>query len=167
MQLLIERAINAEIERKMEDTSVNFLILIALRWSARQRSHVGMVLAAILLIPSLATLWTAWGEVFASCATRTAPAHSNWSGGHGREPYLRAHACRLRHSGGSLTRAAFLSARNDVLANVAIVGAGVVTAYSLSAWPDLVVGLGIFLLNLDAAREVYIAARRERASAAP
>ena len=72
---------------------------------------------------------------------------------------------RYRIQGGRLTRAAFLSARNDVLANVAIIGAGVVTAYSLSAWPDLVVGPGIFLLNLDAAREVYIAARRERASA--
>ena len=44
----------------LEDTSVNFLILIALGWSARQRSHVGMVLAGILLIPGLATLWTAW-----------------------------------------------------------------------------------------------------------
>ena len=44
----------------LEDTSVNFLILIALGWSARHRSHVGMVLAGILLIPGLATLWAAW-----------------------------------------------------------------------------------------------------------
>jgi Co/Zn/Cd efflux system component len=74
---------------------------------------------------------------------------------------------RYRTHGGSLTRAAFLSARNDVLANVAIVGAGLVTAYTLSAWPDLVVGLGIFFMNLDAAREVYVAARRERAVLPP
>jgi Co/Zn/Cd efflux system component len=70
-------------------------------------------------------------------------------------------------TGGSLTRAAFLSARNDVLANVAIIGAGVLTAYIASAWPDLIVGLGIFLINLDAAREVYVAARREGAEATP
>lgn len=31
---------------------------------------------------------------------------------------------RYRSHGGSLTRAAFLSARNDVLANAAIIGAG-------------------------------------------
>jgi Co/Zn/Cd efflux system component len=43
----------------------------------------------------------------------------------------------------------------------------VVTAYTASAWPDLIVGLGIFFMNLDAAREVYAAARRERAEAAP
>jgi Co/Zn/Cd efflux system component len=70
---------------------------------------------------------------------------------------------RFRTQSGSLTRAAFLSARNDVLANIAIIAAGLVTAATVSLWPDLVVGLGIFLMNLDAAREVYTAARRERA----
>ena len=31
----------------------------------------------------------------------------------------------------------------------------------VSAWPDLAVGIGIFLLNLGAAHEVYEAARKE------
>jgi hypothetical protein len=31
-----------------------------------------------------------------------------------------------------------------------------------SAWPDLIVGLGIAVLNIDAAREVYRAASVER-----
>ena len=35
------------------------------------------------------------------------------------------------------------------------------TAYMLSAWADLIVGLGIALLNADAAREVWKAARDE------
>jgi Co/Zn/Cd efflux system component len=69
---------------------------------------------------------------------------------------------RVRHVGGSLSRAAFLSARNDVLANVAIIAVGGVTLFWPSAWPDLVVGLAILLMNLDAARDVYSAARRER-----
>ena len=68
---------------------------------------------------------------------------------------------RFRHHSGSLTRAAFLSARNDTLANVAIIGAGLVTAATLSLWPDVIVGLGIAALNADAAREVYLRARRE------
>ena len=46
----------------LEDTSINFLILIALGWSARHRSHMGMALAGILLIPGLATIWTAWDK---------------------------------------------------------------------------------------------------------
>lgn len=72
-----------------------------------------------------------------------------------------------RLHGGSLTKAAFLSARNDALANVAIVAAGFVTFYVWrSAWPDLIVGLGIAALNADAAREVWMAAREERSVAA-
>jgi Co/Zn/Cd efflux system component len=74
---------------------------------------------------------------------------------------------RFRAHGGSLTRAAFLSARNDVLANIAIILAGLATMILPSVWPDLVVGLGIFLINLDAAREVFSAARAERREAEP
>jgi Co/Zn/Cd efflux system component len=70
-----------------------------------------------------------------------------------------------RHHSGSLTRAAFLSARNDALANVAIIAAGLVTAATQSAWPDLAVGLGIAAINADAAREVYAAAQQERRAA--
>lgn len=44
----------------LEDASVNFLIFIALGWNAKRRGRVGMALAAILLVPGLATLWTAW-----------------------------------------------------------------------------------------------------------
>ena len=46
----------------LEDASVNFLILAALGWSAVQRARVGMALAGILLVPGLATLWTAWDK---------------------------------------------------------------------------------------------------------
>lgn len=62
---------------------------------------------------------------------------------------------------GSLTKAAFLSARNDALANVAIVIAGLVTLRFPSVWPDVIVGLGIAFMNLDAAREVWMTARDE------
>ena len=43
----------------LEDASVNLLILLALGWSLRARARVGMALAVILLVPGLATLWTA------------------------------------------------------------------------------------------------------------
>jgi Co/Zn/Cd efflux system component len=72
---------------------------------------------------------------------------------------------RFRHHRGSLTKAAFLSARNDALGNVAIIGAGLITANTLSVWPDLIVGLGIVVMNADAAREVWRAARAEHLTA--
>ena len=73
---------------------------------------------------------------------------------------------RYRDHAGSLTRAAFLSARNDALANVAIVGAGLVTALAWrSAWPDLIVGLGIAAMNAGAAGEVWRTAHDEHRAA--
>jgi Co/Zn/Cd efflux system component len=46
----------------LEDTSINLLILIGLGWSAARRAVLGKVLAGILLVPGLATLWTAWDK---------------------------------------------------------------------------------------------------------
>jgi hypothetical protein len=40
-------------------------ILVAPGWSAHRRARVGIALAGILLVPGLATLWTAWGKVMA------------------------------------------------------------------------------------------------------
>src|SRR5580765_5216555 len=47
----------------LEDAAVNGLILLALGWSAPRRARLGMALAGILLIPGLATLWTAWQKL--------------------------------------------------------------------------------------------------------
>jgi Co/Zn/Cd efflux system component len=149
----------------LEDASVNLLIFIALGWSLRRRSQVGMLLAGILLIPGLATLWTAWEKFLLPVPPAPLPLSLTGAGALAINFICAMMLARYRAHGGSLTRAAFLSARNDVLANVAIIGAGLLTIYTASAWPDLAVGLGIFLINLDAAREVYLAALRERAEA--
>ena len=52
----------------LEDASINLLIFAALGWSAARRARVGMVLAGILLVPGLATLWTAWDKLMAPIA---------------------------------------------------------------------------------------------------
>ncbi len=151
----------------LEDASVNLLILIALGWSATRRARVGMVLAGILLIPGLAALWTAWQKF--SIPVPPAPLPLSLAGA---GAFIVNLSCailltRYRKHAGSMAKAAFLSARNDVLANVAIVGAGLMTVYNHSAWPDLIVGLGIALMNAGAAKEVYEAAREEHRTALP
>jgi len=54
---------------------------------------------------------------------------------------------------------------DDIETNVAIIGAGFITAYAVSAWPDLIVGICIAAMNSDAAREVWKAAREEHRAA--
>ncbi len=57
----------------LEDASVNGLILVASGWSAHRRSFVGMILAAILLAPALATVWTAWQKFSVPLAPAAVP----------------------------------------------------------------------------------------------
>ncbi|WP_280171400.1 cation transporter [Agrobacterium pusense] len=149
----------------LEDASVNFLILAALGWTARRRAKVGMVLAGILLIPGLATLWTAWEKFMAPSPPEAIALSLTGLGALAVNLACAIMLTRFRRHKGSLTKAAFLSARNDALANVAIIAAGLVTAYTLSAWPDLIVGLAIAAMNADAAREVWEAAREEHRTA--
>ena len=149
----------------LEDASVNFLIAIALGWSATSRARVGMALAGILLIPGLATLWKAWEKFLVPLPPAPLPLSLAGTGALAVNLSCAFMLVQFRAHSGSLTRAAFLSARNDALANVAIIAAGFVTAYTLSGWADLIVGLGIAAMNADAAREVWNAAREEHREA--
>lgn len=146
----------------LEDASLNILIAVALGWGDSNRARLGMVLAGILLMPGIATLWTAWVKVHHPLPPTALPLSMTAAGA------LTINLCcaflllRFRQHSGSLTRAAFLSSRNDVFANVAMIVTAVVTVYTRSGWPDLVVGLGIAALNADAAHEVWSAARKEQ-----
>ena len=149
----------------LEDASVNLLILLALGWSVRARAKVGMGLAALLLVPALATLWTAWQKFNLPLAPAPLPLSLAGLGALAVNFGCAAILVRFRDHSGSLSRAAFLSARNDVFANIAIIAAGLATAFVWrTPWPDLAVGLAIALVNLDAAREVWEAAREEHRS---
>ncbi len=145
----------------LEDASVNFLVLVALGWTLRKRALVGYVLAALLLIPGIATAWLAWSKFNDPVAPAEIPMTVAGLGALAVNVSCAFLLVKVRNVAGSLSRAAFLSARNDAYANGAIVLAAIVTYFWTSGWPDLVVGLGIFLLNLGAAHEVYEAARKE------
>ena len=131
------------------------------------RSRVGRLLAGLLLVPGLATLWSVWQKCSLPVPPAPLPLSLTGAGALVVNLICALMLVRYRHHEGSLTRAAFLSARNDVAANVAIVGAGFVTAWLASAWPDIVVGLAIAFMNVGAAKEVYEAAQKESLSARP
>lgn len=145
-----------------EDASVNLLIFVAMAWSPRNRARAGMAMSLILLAPAIAFLWTAWQKFEVPIAPEPLALGLTGLGA------LVVNLCcafllaAYRNASGSLTRAAFLSARNDAIANIAIIAAGAVTLLLWSSpWPDLIVGLGIAWMNLDAAKEVWRAARQE------
>jgi Co/Zn/Cd efflux system component len=149
----------------LEDAAVNVLILLALGWSFAARARVGMALAALLLVPSLAALWAIWQKFSLPVAPDAASLSLVGLGALVVNLSCAFLLARFRHHSGSLTKAAFLSARNDALANIAIIAAGFATAATASHWPDLIVGIGVAAMNAGAAKEVWEAARRERQSA--
>jgi Co/Zn/Cd efflux system component len=149
----------------LEDTAVNLLIFIALGWPMARRAMVGKVMAAILLVPATVAGWEAFQRFANPVAPHVGPLVLASLGAiavNGTSAWLLA---RVRVHGSSLSRAAFLSARNDVLVNVAIIAMGVVTLWTGSGWPDLVLGCVLILLALQAAYEVWTVSEEERLAA--
>lgn len=149
----------------LEDTAVNLLIFIALGWPLARRALVGKAMALIILGPAALAAWTAIQRFAEPVAPDVLPLVVASIGAiaiNGTSAWL---LTSVRHVGGSLSRAAFLSARNDVLVNVAIIAMGVVTVWTRSGWPDLILGSFIILLAGHAAYEVWEVSEEERLAA--
>ena len=149
----------------LEDASVNLLIFTAIAWTATRRARFGMALAGILLLPAIAFLWALWSKFNHPVPPAPVPLTITGLGALAVNLSCAFMLARFRHHKGSLTQAAFLSARNDALANIAIIGAGLLTLVLPSVWPDVIVGAGIAYVNIDAAKQVWTAARSEHRAA--
>jgi Co/Zn/Cd efflux system component len=149
----------------LEDTAINVLIFAALGWPLARRAMMGKLMALIILGPAVVAGWKAVHQFSDPVAPEVVPLVLASLGAiaiNGTSAWLLA---TVRNRGGSLSRAAFLSARNDVLVNVAIIGMALVTAWTRSGWPDLILGCFIILLALHAAYEVWEVSEEERLAA--
>ncbi|MBB1500019.1 cation transporter [Propioniciclava sp. MC1683] len=149
----------------LEDTAVNLLIFVALGFTLRWRSVMGKVMAVIICVPAVA----AAVSLILKAGNPEPPDPLSLTVTAGGAVLVNL-ACalilaRFREHGGSMTTAAFLAARNDVLVNVAIIVMGLITAATLSGWPDIVLGAIIIVLNVSAAKEVWEAAENENLAA--
>jgi Co/Zn/Cd efflux system component len=149
----------------LEDAAINLLIVAGLGWSARNRARLGTAMAFILLLPALAGGYAAYDKISAFTPPAAVPLTLAGLGALAVNVTCALMLARHRSGSGSLTRAAYLSARNDAYANLAIIAAGLVTAAQPSPWPDLVVAAGIALLNADSAVDILRAAAAERRAA--
>lgn len=149
----------------LEDTAVNVLVFVALGFPLARRAVTGKVMAVIIVGPAAYATFEAVQRLAHPVAPLVLPLVLASVGAivvNGLSAWLLA---RVRHDGGSLGRAAFLSARNDVLVNVAIIVMGLVTVWTGSGWPDLVLGCFIIGLALHAAHEVWEVSEEERLAA--
>lgn len=149
----------------LEDTAINLLIFIALGWTLANRALMGKAMAIVILLPALFAGLEAIQRFGGPEAPDVLSVVLVTVGAilvNGTSAWI---VTRVRRHGGSLTRAAFLSARNDVLVGIAIIVMAVITAWTGSGWPDLILGCGIILLALHAAHEVWEVSEEERLAA--
>lgn len=146
----------------LEDASINLLVLVALGWHLAARAVLGKVMALLVLAPALVAGWQAVQRFADPVPPDVLPVVLASLGAiavNGTSAWL---LVSVRRHAGSLSSAAFLSARNDVLVNVAIIAMAAITLGTSSGWPDLVLGCLIVLLALHAAHEVWEVSEQER-----
>ena len=148
----------------LEDTAINMLVFFAVTWPASRRRAAGSVLAALILIPAIAAIVT----VVLKIMNPEPPSPEGLTGVAVGALVVNLICAvillRLRNEGSSLATGAWLAARNDALANVLIIVAGLLTFVWATAWFDIIVGAIIAAVNLSAAKEVWEEAREEHDS---
>ena len=139
----------------LEDASVNILIFIGLGWSLVARKILSRFFALLLMIPAVSVIISTVYKINNPSAPSGAVISFVAFGALIVNFTCAFLLAKFRQTQQSLVLAAYLSARNDALANMAVITAGVTTMLWVSPIPDLIVGISIGMLNADAAVKVW------------
>ncbi|SDS29511.1 cation transporter [Corynebacterium timonense] len=145
----------------LEDTAINLLVFFAVAMSAPRRRVMGRVLALLILIPAIAALVTVVRKVLDPVPVAPEGLTLVAAGALVVNVVCALILLKVRGSGTALATGAWLAARNDALANVLIIAAGLATFVWPTAWFDIIVGLIIAAVNLSAVKEVWEATEEE------
>lgn len=147
------QALKADALDFLGDGSITFVALVALAWTAAARARValaqGIFLAGLGLGVIGMAIWRALNAV---------PPEAELMGGIGAVALLinvsAAMILSRFREGDANVRAIWLFSRNDALANVAVIGAALLVAWTHSAWPDLIVAGCIATLFIHSSIEI-------------
>ena len=145
----------------LEDAAINILVLIALGWSSLNRARMGKLLSIFMLLPAGFAIWQGIQKLMDPVAPDSLPLAIAALAGLVVNLSSALTLMRHRHSGGALVMAAWLFTRNDAFVSAAILTMAVITFWVQTGWPDIILGIGILLLNLDAAKKVWDASEHE------
>jgi cation diffusion facilitator family transporter len=154
------QALKADSLDFLGDGSISLLGLLALAWSAHARAHValsqGLFLGTLGVGVIAFAVWRAINATAPDAELMGAIGVVALAVNFGSTLLL----SRFRE-GDANVRAIWLFSRNDALADVAVIAAAGLVAWTGSAWPDLAVAGVIALLFLHSAYEIITGARRE------
>lgn len=154
------QALKADALDFIGDGSITFVALLALAWSAAARARVALMQGIFLAALGLGVIGMAvWRALNAE------PPEAELMGGIGIIALIINVSAALILSrfreGDANVRAVWLFSRNDALANVAVIVAAVLVAWTSSAWPDLIVAGCIAILFIHSSTEIIRDARKE------
>ncbi|API61534.1 cation transporter (plasmid) [Tardibacter chloracetimidivorans] len=142
------------------DGTITLVGLIALGWTAAARARVALVQGIFLLTLGLGVIGVALWR-----ALTAVPPEADLMGALGVVALIvnvtSAFVLSRFREGDANVRAVWLFSRNDALANVAVIVAAGLVAWTDSAWPDLAVASVIAVLFLHSAYEILRGARTE------
>jgi len=154
------QALKADSLDFLGDGTITLVGLIALGWTAAARARIALAQGAFLLILGLSVIGVALWRALAAAAPE-----AELMGAIGIVALVINVTAALVLSrfreGDANVRAIWLFSRNDALANVAVIVAAALVAWTGKAWPDLAVAAVIAVLFLHSAYEILRGARAE------
>ena len=145
----------------IEDASINFLIFFAVSLTTIKKARISILLSIIMLLPGIIALWAIWQQIIHQEPPAPVELSTVAFGALIINCLCTLILMKFRNYSGSLTKAAFLSARNDAFANIAIILTGIITILYPSIWPDIVVGLFIAYIRAESALVIFKNATKE------
>ena len=145
----------------IEDASINFLIFFAVSLTTIKKARISILLSIIMLLPGITALWAIWQQIIHQEPPAPVELSTVAFGALIINCLCTLILMKFRNYSGSLTKAAFLSARNDAFANIAIIFTGIITILYPSIWPDILVGLFIAYIRAESALVIYKNATKE------
>ena len=154
------QALKADSLDFLGDGTITLVGLIALGWTAAARARIALAQGLFLLTLGLGVIAVAiWRALTAAVP------EAGLMGGIGVAALVVNVTAALVLSrfreGDANVRAIWLFSRNDALANVAVIAAAALVAWTGKAWPDLAVAAVIATLFLHSAYEILRGARAE------
>ncbi|KQN89976.1 cation transporter [Sphingomonas sp. Leaf231] len=147
------QALKADALDFIGDGTISLFGLVALGWTARARSRIALTQGLFLGALGLGVIGFAIWR-----ATNAVAPEAELMGGLGLIALLVNVSAALVLSrfreGDANVRAIWLFSRNDALANIAVIAAAGIVAWTGRAWPDLIVAGVIALLFLHSAWEI-------------
>lgn len=131
----------------ISDSSELFISLIAMKRSKRVRLYAALFNASTMFALGITILWHAVGRFYTPVVPNPAIV-----GSVGAMALVANLVCAMwlfrYRSGDALQKSLWLCARNDAMNDVAVVISAFLTVATQSHWPDLIIALGIVVLEL-------------------